>query len=581
MKNRYLSFSSDPKSWTKDQNLVFLGEWCKPYSNRSIWSSLESKTVNYHWKDREKFSKDCSYLDSLYESYLDDLSTFLNDYHKVTKDKEYWRLIVGIWLQDFIFIVFDKYSSLNKAFEEESITNGILNKYDQDTFIPSNLEDFLYKSTQNIWHEYVVYRILQATRLDKLDVSFSEGICVSQEKQEDTNFLKIKLLNLIESFYSKNTYFFYKSYLSTFNEILLNLKLGQFSLYKKRPDYPNASKVEMKSRKDLSLSLTSPQTDFDKTLQRLIIDMMPKSYLEDFSSYQVSMKNTHWPKSPKIIFSSSAFYEEDLFNMWTAEKKEQGSILITGQHGGNLGVSKIHSNFDHQIKISDKVFMWGSGYEKKKLVSIGNFRIKKNQLNYDKSGHLLLIQNTEKNQALKCTSSPFSSLWLSYHLQQQEFFGNLIESIQQEVLVRLQSVDDSWFQKERWIDEFPSVKLDNGLQDINDLYKNSRLVVVTSHGTSHVEAIHMNIPTVIFWDESLWEIESTFNSLFDELKAVGIFHADPLSASNFINKNWNSIEDWWRDKKVQNARLKFMTQLSMPKLNITKRMSEELLRVVK
>ena len=233
MKNRYLSFSSDPNSWIEDQNLVFLGEWCKPYSSRSLWSSLESKTINYHWKDREKFSKDCRYLDSLYESYLDELSSFLNDYHKVAKDKEYWRLIIGIWLQDFIFIVFDKHSSLNKAFEEESITNGILNKYDQDTFIPSNLEDFLYKSTQNIWHEYVVYRILQATRLDKLDVSFSEGIFVSQEKQADTNFLKIKLLNLIESFYSKNTYFFYKSYLSTFNEILLNLKLGQFSLYKK------------------------------------------------------------------------------------------------------------------------------------------------------------------------------------------------------------------------------------------------------------------------------------------------------------------------------------------------------------
>ena len=38
------------------------------------------------------------------------------------------------------------------------------------------------------------------------------------------------------------------------------------------------------------------------------------------------------------------------------------------------------------------------------------------------------------------------------------------------------------------------------------------------------------------------------------MKKVKILHTDPISLSNFINKNYYSIEKWWNNEKTQKAR---------------------------
>ena len=51
--------------------------------------------------------------------------------------------------------IFDKYSSLKKAFDEEEITDVILKRYEHDTFVPNNLEDFLFKDNYDKYTETI------------------------------------------------------------------------------------------------------------------------------------------------------------------------------------------------------------------------------------------------------------------------------------------------------------------------------------------------------------------------------------------------------------------------------------------
>ncbi len=39
-----------------------------------------------------------------------------------------------------------------------------------------------------------------------------------------------------------------------------------------------------------------------------------------------------------------------------------------------------------------------------------------------------------------------------------------------------------------------------------------------------------------------------------ELKKVGIFHSNPISAARHMNQIWDSIDEWWNDPIVIKAK---------------------------
>ena len=45
----------------------------------------------------------------------------------------------------------------------------------------------------------------------------------------------------------------------------------------------------------------------------------------------------------------------------------------------------------------------------------------------------------------------------------------------------------------------------------------------------------------------------SFLKIYEKLKSVDIIHTSPISASNFINKNFNTVDQWWDSIEVQEA----------------------------
>ena len=83
------------------------------------------------------------------------------------------------------------------------------------------------------------------------------------------------------------------------------------------------------------------------------------------------------------------------------------------------------------------------------------------------------------------------------------------------------------------------------------------MFISTYNATTFNESLAANVPTVIFWDENIWESAEWTISDFNMLKSVGIFHETPLSAAQHVTAVWDDVAKWWLDPKVQAVRENF------------------------
>ena len=139
----FLATTATEEFWDTSRKILFLGEWCKIYNRRHIWSKLDSETVPYHWSDRQKLYADYKYIDEIYEKYLKSLAETLNSIHNVDRSLRYWHIVAGWWLRYFIEVLYDRYRSICSAADSYPIdSTWIISDTYNHHFIPENFTDF-------------------------------------------------------------------------------------------------------------------------------------------------------------------------------------------------------------------------------------------------------------------------------------------------------------------------------------------------------------------------------------------------------------------------------------------------------
>ena len=107
-------------TWGNEEEIIFIGEWCKPYNRKEYIDSKTQQTLSYHWSDTEKMFDDYEYMGDLYERMLFSVGNFLNKYHNTNKSLRYWRIVIGPWLYTFIPMVWDRWENLRCAINVKS-----------------------------------------------------------------------------------------------------------------------------------------------------------------------------------------------------------------------------------------------------------------------------------------------------------------------------------------------------------------------------------------------------------------------------------------------------------------------------
>ena len=152
----------------------------------------------------------------------------------------------------------------------------------------------------------------------------------------------------------------------------------------------------------------------------------------------------------------------------------------------------------------------------------------------------------------------------------------LNDDIKSHVVVRLydSNARDDMPHSLFWRNKLPNVELSDGTSLIAVQHSKARLVLCTTLGTSQIETMAQNIPTLIFCNPLIVTTRHEADAIFLSLKAAGIYHETPESLYEHINQIWHNVDEWWHDPVTQGARnaycLRYASKIDLPVWNLAR-----------
>ncbi len=158
---------------------------------------------------------------------------------------------------------------------------------------------------------------------------------------------------------------------------------------------------------------------------------------------------------------------------------------------------------------------------------------------------------------------PLGTQWLRYIQATMEFIEAVGPQRQAVLLYRGHPTGYGWGISEQIEERFPHVAVDHHDHPFRHQMNKSRLVVVDYPGTTFLEAMAANVPSIIFFDPRHWDFRSEAQPYFDLLRRAGIFHETPQSAARQVTQVYDHSDSWWFCRSVQDAREGFVNHFAL------------------
>jgi putative transferase (TIGR04331 family) len=108
-----------------------------------------------------------------------------------------------------------------------------------------------------------------------------------------------------------------------------------------------------------------------------------------------------------------------------------------------------------------------------------------------------------------------------------------------------------------WNSRFPILNVSTGHTPMKQHREQARIVLCTSIGTTYIETIHRDIPTVIYLDPAISPLKAEHAQIFESMEQSGILHFSAESAAEHINSVWGKVDEWWQSEPVRDSITKF------------------------
>jgi putative transferase (TIGR04331 family) len=290
----------------------------------------------------------------------------------------------------------------------------------------------------------------------------------------------------------------------------------------------------------------------------MVSKLIPKAYIEDYELLQQLWINNNWPHRPEVLFTSTAFQFDEVFQHYAATMTESGTSLVVGQHGGVTGISKWSWGATHQLEISDKFLSWGNrSFRKNVQPSFVLTNLGRTVQYNSKAEELLVVTVPMRRYPHKSNAWPVSFSQAKDFLNSQiEFNKTLKPEISRSVKLRIPVNTDAHYKSgfvNAWTSNFENIRIDPSTTSFWDELRKARLLVYTYNSTGYLQSLSMNFPTIIFWDTANFETNEHFERALATLETVGIFFRNGIDAANHINSIWPNILYWWKSDEVQLA----------------------------
>lgn len=586
---KFLITTADERTWKYDQPVLFLGEWCRLYSRKNIWSEMDAKVASPYGLEKDRKEHDRVYIQTLSAQLLSELTVALNAFHQSNHNQRYWNIVLGHWLQRFVSVAINRYYCLEKAYTENNISGTYVINQPDYCMATANSIDLQWALYDSVWNHHFYARIMEfwGTPIRCISLDLGENIrCFSVDEscKNKRSIFKKTIRNIFSYFSEKlirdSDAFIVSSYLPTIQAVKLQLSFWQFPAFWDIPKPKNVP-IDIELRKNLQIEIKG-LTGFELFIRKMIPEIIPTCYLEGYHQLVEQTKLLPWPNTPKFIFTSNNFDTDEVFKVWTAQKVEQGCKYYVGQHGNLYGTWTYHSHDIPEFATPDKFISWGWEDAAPKVSPAFIFKAA-NQRTRTKvnSGGLLLIERCIYNRLASYDRHVKHG---TYQEEQFRFVNSLTDNIKKKLTVRLHShrpSNLSWSDEQRWRDFDSSIKLDLGATYSWDLVNKSRLVVHSYDSTGILETLSLNIPTIAFWHDLYDEVLPQAKPYYELLKDAKILAENPEDAAEHISVHWDNIDAWWLSKKVQDARKvfcdKYARTIEYPIIELKKILTHDLI----
>ncbi len=550
-----LLISNDERSIKSAGKNLLLGTWClndlmKQSSNLHVADpyglSIKSKV-----KDFEKVR--------LYEKKILALvSKVLNEVHHLNFSSNIWKMIIGHWLRAYIKVIVNRYSVISQVLKNYEVNEISLVSYNRSTVIPKTTLSGYLNFDNSILDNFIYENIISLNDFDYIkkniitDKSSREEIQKKffhyPKRRDAFNILRV-VNNIFSKLYRNNDIFIITSFLTYKNEVLLNLLLGNFPKLWMRHDIDLPGNINLKLRSELEKKINSKNIDTEENIiLKLIFKLLPTCYLEDFDYLYDYTKNIKWPNKPKCIYTCNNFQFDEVFKLWSAVKKNEGSKYIVGQHGNNYGTHRYESPFIEE-ETATEFITWGWSNENKKYKK--GFIFKNVDFKRIENPKDIIFQ-----QICYLPRIQTHDEFYEYHHHKKEVFNivkNIDNSLQENIIIRLHPFSEIYKKDDRieWKLINKNLRIDKGYTNLSNLYFNARIIVHCYDSTGILETLSANIPTFAYFQNGLDHLNVEAKKSYSKLVDAQIIHFSSTSLAKKISEVYQGIEDWWNETERQ------------------------------
>lgn len=593
MKKNFLVTTGLVDTWEFNENNFLLGKWCEFYefnvSNKGKSMNQPPKGVNiirneYHSDSNEKVIQDHAYLKKTLKNLLEIISEKLSIVHNVDEDKEYWRFIISIWLNEYTSVIFNRWENIRIFFERNKINKFYTNfiTLNDENYISKDYKDSFEKYRKDTWNHLVFLRIFYFLNIQNLSLvekrvdnnqfkNELSSLTKTPQHEKNSNNLFNHFLQVIDKIISKYAFRYNKIIIESFYfpkkeflKICLRCKLIPCK-YTNFFNFNVKEESSLKKNKRIKLKNLLSNVDIKDKFSKFLLSNLhkdiPKSYLEDFDS--IKKKILPLARKKKIIFSMHSVFNNDNFKIYVAETKKVGSKFIFSGHGKSS--LKLDGRFSFFEKTCDKIIRWDNPEQ------IKRDNIEQNEdiyvsLSPTKTSIKLKYSKTNDNCSILIYEQPkyawqieqFPSLQQSFDFNKElmHFVDQLNPEIKSKVKFRIKEHNYGLNYEKKFSEIFGEKKIDK--YSINNPFSktllNSKLIISTYPQSVFSEAINVNIPTILIIKKNNWLFSKVALDTLEVLRKNHIAFYNFEEARNHINKYWKDLSVWWNTENVQFAR---------------------------
>lgn len=269
---------------------------------------------------------------------------------------------------------------------------------------------------------------------------------------------------------------------------------------------------------------------------------------------------TDWAQSnadgrARICYSANAHQASASFRHQLFEQRQIGSKIVFHQHGGGNGIDELHPGEFHDTTIGDVFYTWG--WERpdlgRRVRPMPTALPQRHRGEPTRQYLLMSLPVTSHFYRLQ----PFL---IPHHVTRavDETVG-FVKALEQRTTLCVRS-SQSPFPMHRLQNCRATVTRDNRRGSGARSASRSRLVVHNYLGTTWLETLAMNIPTVCFFDPNVFRPRESARPYFELLERIGVIHHSGIEAAKFVNGLNGDPRAWWQSVGVQEAREAFVAR---------------------